>query len=154
MLLRAYNGTMEQFRYPGLFQGQGCARSMIPKRPMAPNQLVKSIIDIATAQTAEPAETGLIKRGRAGGTKGGPARANAMTPEQRSVFKLTATRKFDCDVAPEMGGWLACVVCAAQFFSLGTPSENTQTLRIDHDAGSGHEHGWNGCVVARSLLDP
>ena len=30
-----------------------------PKRPRVPNQLAKSIIDIATGQTAEPAETGL-----------------------------------------------------------------------------------------------
>jgi hypothetical protein len=55
-----------------------------PKRPRDPNQLAKSIIDIATGQTAEPAETGLTKRARAGGTKGGPARANSLTPEQRS----------------------------------------------------------------------
>jgi hypothetical protein len=43
--------------------------------------------------------------------------------------------------------------CVAQCFSLGDPSESPQTLRIDHEAGGGHEHGWNGCVVARSLLD-
>ena len=42
---------------------------------------------------------------------------------------------------------------AAPCFSLGDPSESPQTLRIDHEAGGGHEHGWNGGVVAWDLLD-
>jgi hypothetical protein len=36
--------------------------------PRDPNQLAKSIVDIATGQTAEPAETGPTERARAGGT--------------------------------------------------------------------------------------
>jgi hypothetical protein len=61
-----------------------------PKRPRDPNQLAKSIIDIATGQTTEPAETGPIKRARAGGAKGGPARAKSLTPEQRSEIARAA----------------------------------------------------------------
>jgi hypothetical protein len=61
-----------------------------PKRPRDPNQLAKSIIDIATGQTADPAETGLTKRARAGGAKGGPARAKQLTPEQRSEIARAA----------------------------------------------------------------
>jgi hypothetical protein len=60
------------------------------KRPRDPNQLAKSIIDIATGQTAEPAETGPTKRARAGGAKGGPARAKSLTPEQRSEIARAA----------------------------------------------------------------
>jgi hypothetical protein len=63
---------------------------MTPKRPRDPNQLAKSVIDIATGQTAEPAETGLTKRARAGWSKGGPARAKALTPEQRSEIARAA----------------------------------------------------------------
>ncbi|MDB5604857.1 MAG: hypothetical protein JWP25_1757 [Bradyrhizobium sp.] len=35
-----------------------------PKRPKDPNQLAKSIIDIATAQAAESPESGFTKRAR------------------------------------------------------------------------------------------
>jgi hypothetical protein len=70
-----------------------------PKRPRDPNQLAKSIIDIATGQTAEPAETGLTKRARAGGTKGGPARANSLTPEQRSQI-ARETPQFGPNLVP------------------------------------------------------
>jgi hypothetical protein len=63
---------------------------MPPKRPRDPNQLAKSIIDIATGQTAESADSGLTKRARAGGAKGGPARAKALTPEQRSQIAREA----------------------------------------------------------------
>jgi hypothetical protein len=63
---------------------------MTPKRPRDPNQLAKSIIDIATGQTPEPPETGFTKRAKAGGTKGGPARASALTPEQRAEIARAA----------------------------------------------------------------
>lgn len=64
--------------------------SMTPKRPRDPNQLAKSIIDIATGQVATSTESGLTKRAKAGGSKGGPARAKALTPEQRSQIAKEA----------------------------------------------------------------
>jgi hypothetical protein len=56
---------------------------MIPKRPRDPNQLAKSIIDIATGQKPDrgptPEEQGkdpaAVARGRKGGLIGGKARA-------------------------------------------------------------------------------
>jgi hypothetical protein len=64
--------------------------ALTPKRPRDANELAKSIIDIATGQIAELAETGFTKRARAGGAKGGPARAKALTPEQRSEIARAA----------------------------------------------------------------
>jgi hypothetical protein len=62
-----------------------------PKRPKDPNQLAKSIIDIATGQDDPgPSESGFTKRAKAGGAKGGPARARALTPEQRSEIARAA----------------------------------------------------------------
>ena len=63
---------------------------MTPKRPRDPNQLAKSIIDIATGQVSEPDESGLTKRAKAGGKAGGPARSRSLTPEQRSEIARTA----------------------------------------------------------------
>lgn len=61
-----------------------------PKRPRDPNQLAKRIIDIATGQAPDSEETGLTKRARAGGVKGGVARAKQLTPEQRSEIARAA----------------------------------------------------------------
>ena len=63
---------------------------MTPKRPKDPNQLAKSIIDIATGAAADPEETGFTKRARAGGAKGGPARAKLLAPEERSEIARAA----------------------------------------------------------------
>ena len=71
-----------------------------PKRPRDPNQLAKSIIDIATGQKPDrdptPEELGksaqAVARGKAGGTKGGPARAASLTPEQRAEIARTAAQ--------------------------------------------------------------
>jgi hypothetical protein len=41
-----------------------------PKRPRDPNQLAKSVIDIATGQASEPSKAGFTKRAKAGGAKG------------------------------------------------------------------------------------
>jgi hypothetical protein len=41
-----------------------------PKRPRDPNQLAKSIVDIATGQTAGPSDSGFTKRAKAGGSPG------------------------------------------------------------------------------------
>jgi hypothetical protein len=63
---------------------------MTPKRPRDPNQLAKSIIDIATGEKPELPESGFTKRAKAGGVKGGPARAATLTPEQRSEIARAA----------------------------------------------------------------
>lgn len=61
-----------------------------PKRLRDPNQLAKAIIDIATGNVDASSETGLTKRARAGGQKGGPARSAALTPKQRSEIARAA----------------------------------------------------------------
>jgi len=69
---------------------------MTPKRPRDPNQLAKSIIDIATGEkpdrdpTAE--EQGKDPAAVAMGKKGGKARANSMTAEKRSEIAKKAAR--------------------------------------------------------------
>lgn len=61
---------------------------MTPKRPRDPNQLAKSIIDIATGQKPDrdptPEEQGKDPAAVALGKKGGKARADTMTPERRA----------------------------------------------------------------------
>jgi hypothetical protein len=59
------------------------------KRPRDPNQLAKLIVDIATGEADDaPDDDGkdpaAVELGRKGGLKGGKARAERMTPEQRS----------------------------------------------------------------------
>ncbi len=63
---------------------------MTPKRPRDPNQLAKAIIDIATGNVEAAPESGLTKRAKAGGRKGGPARSAALTPEQRAEIARAA----------------------------------------------------------------
>jgi hypothetical protein len=72
--------------------------NMTPKRPRDPNQLAKSIIDIATGQKPDrdptPEEQGkdpaAVSLGRKGGLKGGAARAASMTPERRAEIAKKA----------------------------------------------------------------
>lgn len=61
-----------------------------PKRPRDPNQLAKLIVGIATGETSDVDETKLVKRARAAGAKGGPARAASLTPAQRSEIARAA----------------------------------------------------------------
>lgn len=64
-----------------------------PKRPRDLNQWAKHMVDLATgeASDAEPATTGQgkdatkVRAGLAGGAKGGTARAERMTPDERSA---------------------------------------------------------------------
>jgi hypothetical protein len=60
------------------------------KRPRDFNQFAKQMVDLATGNAEEKSETGLTKRARAGGSKGGPARSAALTPEQRSEIARAA----------------------------------------------------------------
>jgi hypothetical protein len=61
-----------------------------PKRPRDPAQLAKLVVDIATSQVSDKPETGFMTRARAGGNKGGPARARSLSPEQRSEIAREA----------------------------------------------------------------
>ena len=59
------------------------------KRPRDPNQLAKLVADIATGEVEDEApddgkNPAAVELGRKGGLKGGKARAESMTPEQRS----------------------------------------------------------------------
>lgn len=68
-----------------------------PKRPRDPNQLAKSIIDIATGEKPNrdptPEEQGKDPAAVALGKKGGKARADAMTPERRAEIARKAAEK-------------------------------------------------------------
>lgn len=61
-----------------------------PKRPRDTNQLAKRIVDIATGETSDPDVTTFTKRARVAGSKGGPARAAALTPKQRTEIARAA----------------------------------------------------------------
>jgi hypothetical protein len=58
--------------------------------PRDPNQLAKAAVDFATGQRepdppARPKDPAAVELGRRGGLKGGRARADAMTPEERQA---------------------------------------------------------------------
>lgn len=58
-------------------------------RPRDPNQLAKLIVDIATGDVEDVKKEidknpAAVELGRKGGLKGGKARAQSMSPEQRS----------------------------------------------------------------------
>jgi hypothetical protein len=62
--------------------------SKTPKCPRDPNQLAKFITDLATGEAEEPnkdeTDPNVVELGRRGGLVGGKARANKLTPEQRT----------------------------------------------------------------------
>lgn len=60
------------------------------KRPADPNQLAKAIVDIATGEASEATPTRAAARASKAGSMGGPARARALTPEQRSEIARVA----------------------------------------------------------------
>lgn len=49
-------------------------RVTAPERPRDPNQLAKFIVDVATGDLSTPTHSGLTKRAKAGGIKGGDCR--------------------------------------------------------------------------------
>ncbi len=61
-----------------------------PKRPRDFSQAAKLVVDIAMGQAAEGKPTRKTVRASKAGLKGGPARARALTPEQRSEIARTA----------------------------------------------------------------
>lgn len=64
-----------------------------PKRPRDANQLAKMVVDIASGlsprETDSPSSE-MAALGRSGGLKGGRARANKLSPEQRSEIAQRA----------------------------------------------------------------
>lgn len=75
---------------------------MTPKRPRDPNQLAKSIIDIATGEKPDrdptPEEQGKDPAAVALGKKGGKARAVAMTPDRRAeIARKGAAKRWSRD---------------------------------------------------------
>src|SRR5260364_24335 len=70
-----------------------------PKRPRDPNQLAKLIVDIATGEAIPPENEPskkillLLHLVGWGGVKGGKARAEKLTPEQRSNIAKKAAKK-------------------------------------------------------------
>lgn len=71
------------------------------KRPRDPNQLAQLTVAIATGQTVDPMLTAdgknpaAVMLGRRGGLKGGAARAEKLTAEQRTeIARLAATARW------------------------------------------------------------
>ena len=63
------------------------------KRPRDPNQLAKLIVDIATGEAEDPVSEKIRnppKHGRAGGLKGGKARAKVLTRAERIAISRKA----------------------------------------------------------------
>jgi hypothetical protein len=70
--------------------------SKTPKRPRDPNQLAKMIVDLASGAVREDRPeppTPAQEFARSGGLKGGRARADVLTPEQRSEIAKKAAAK-------------------------------------------------------------
>ena len=61
-----------------------------PKRPRDLNQWAKHMVDLATGEAADPLKQPTAQRAQKAGRKGGPARAEALTPEQRSEIARAA----------------------------------------------------------------
>jgi len=63
------------------------------KRPRDPNQLAKFIVDVATGEQKASYEVGPVNEfAKAGGMKGGKARAERLSPERRSEIARTAAK--------------------------------------------------------------
>lgn len=72
-----------------------------PKRPRDLNQLAKAIVDLATGEAKEQPEQdqdkdpAAVSLGRRGGLKGGKARADRLSPEQRrEIARKAAARRW------------------------------------------------------------
>ena len=67
------------------------------KRPRDPNQLAKTILDVAVGNIEDKASPSKrkIPKGRSGGLKGGKSRSATLTPEQRhEIAKLAARARW------------------------------------------------------------
>ena len=66
---------------------------VMAKRPRDPNQLAKAIVDIATGEAADTVSESKRQanpKGRAGGLKGGKARAAALSQRKRKAIAKRA----------------------------------------------------------------
>ena len=79
----------------------GMSDSKTPKRPRDPNQLAKLIADIATGEqkdrllTEDGRDIAAVMMGRLGGLKGGRARADSLSPEERqNIARKAATARW------------------------------------------------------------
>lgn len=63
-----------------------------PKRPRDPFQLAKLIGDISTGELEKEPDPTTPLKGRAGGLKGGAARAVVLTPERRRAIAKKAAK--------------------------------------------------------------
>ncbi len=61
-----------------------------PKRPRDTNQLAKFVVDLATGEAGAVEDTPKKVRAKKAGLVGGPARAKALTPAQRSEIASVA----------------------------------------------------------------
>ena len=64
-----------------------------PKRPRDPNQLAKMLVDIATGETQDAIESSkspMSELGRAGGLRGGRARAEKLSQSERGEISRKA----------------------------------------------------------------
>ena len=61
-----------------------------PKRPRDLNQWAKHMVDLATGEISDTEPTVTEARASKAGARGGPARAAALTPEQRSEIARAA----------------------------------------------------------------
>lgn len=68
-----------------------------PKRPRDPNQLAKLIVDMSTRDAppdVKPVKNeAAVALGRLGGLKGGRARAEKLSPDDRARIATAAARK-------------------------------------------------------------
>jgi hypothetical protein len=76
-----------------------------PKRPRDPNQLAKSIIDIATGQKPDrdptPEEQGKRSAALENGSKGGKVRAKVLSPHERqAIARKAAKARWGASAAP------------------------------------------------------
>lgn len=62
----------------------------MPTRPRDTNQLAKMIVDLTTGDETESELNVKQAAGRLGGLKGGKARADKLTPKQRSAIAKKA----------------------------------------------------------------
>jgi hypothetical protein len=63
-----------------------------PKRPRDPNQLAKSIVDIATGEEEDISLSAKQIKTAKAGEKGGKARAKVLTPQERSEIAQVAAQ--------------------------------------------------------------
>jgi hypothetical protein len=75
------------------------------KRPRDPNQLGKLIVDIATGEVRDDIseqKKNPNPRGRAGGLKGGKARARKLSPKKRAaIAQIGATTRWEKSKQPK-----------------------------------------------------